>query len=270
MGYFSKPWRWLVAPAAIGILLAAGCGGDSSPVLTPTPTPAPKRPVLIAWGSTGVLWAGLAGYSTSPLSCASDVVLIGNFIKGLAQKETGIKILYSIDSNCDPRRESSLCNLASEWSQLAPFFNMVNEVGTIEFKSVSGVDPFGYDVVILDCCRGSLTAPNATLENYINNATRGGVIVVASNSCRRSGTGIPTSQYANTLTAQYGITYTTEDLHDNTCFAIPGTLRTGLMAGVSSVSLLRATPMTVTAPAQMVLTNAAGQPVVAVYERVNP
>jgi hypothetical protein len=253
--------RSLALLSVIAVLLAVGCGdnGGDTPTPTPTPTPIPKRVVLVNWGSTGMLWAG--SLSTS----CDEIRMVKNTLQTLAQRQTGIRVLYAGDSACDPRTSANFCNLVSDWSRLAPFFTMIDSIGTIEFKAYSSVDPYAYDVVILDCCRTNLAPIKTSIANYIDTVAHGGVLVVASNSCYRSGT--QSSQLANTIVQAYGMTLTTEDPTARGCFAVPAEKRTGILSDVTQLDLFRVAPQVVVAPARSVFENATGQPIIAVYEK---
>jgi hypothetical protein len=247
--------------SVIGALLAAGCADDGggAPTPTPTPTPVPKRVALVTWGYSGMLWAG--SLSTS----CDEIRMLKNTLQTLAQRETGIRVLYATDSACDPRTSANFCSLVSDWSRLAPFFSMIDSIGTIEFKAYSSVDPYAYDVTILDCCRTGLTTLRTSLLNYIDTVAHGGVLVVGSNSCYRSGTA--SSQLANTIVQTYGMTITTEDPTARGCYAVPAEKRTGILREVTQLDLFRVAPQVVVAPGRSVFENAGGQSIIAVYEK---
>ena len=253
-------WRPFACLPVAAILFAAGCGGDGSsdPTPTPTPTPVPKRVAMVSYGYSGMLWAG------SLSSSCDEIRMYKNILQTLAQRETGIRVLYAQESTCDPRTDPQWCRLVSEWARLAPFFNMINSVGTIEFKPYTSVDPYAYDVVILDCCRTSLTTIRDRVLTYINTA-HGGMWVVGSNSCYRSGT--PSSQLANSIVQEYGIRMTTEDPTARGCHALTAEEKTGILKDVASIDFFRMAPQTVASPARSVLLNDAGQHLIAVYER---
>lgn len=245
-------------------LFVGGCadsGPDATPTPTPTPTPVPKRVALVSYGYTGMLWAG------SLSSSCDEIRMYKNILTTLARRETGVRVLYAGDSPCDPRTDPDYCRLVSDPARLQPFFNMINSIGSIEFKAFSSVDPFAYDVVILDCCRTSLTTIRDRVLNYVNTA-HGGIWVVGSNSCYRSGT--PSSQLANSIVQDYGIRMTTEDPMTRGCHALTAAEQTGILTGVASIEFFRMAPMDVTSPARSVLQNDAGQHLIAVYERTDP
>jgi len=241
------------------ILLAAGCGGSDAPPPTPTPTPIPKRPVLVSWGSSGMLWAG--SLSTS----CDEIKMLKNVFQTLAQRETGIRVLYATDAACDPRTDPKWCMLVSEWARLAPFFNMIDSIGTIEFKAYSSVDPYAYDVVILDCCRTGLTSIKTAVQTYIDHAAHGGMLVVGSRACYRSGTA--SSDLATTVVQPYGMTFLAEDPTERGCHLIPAEKRTGLLKDVTQLDFFRVVPQSLTSPAKSAHEDATGRPLMSYYER---
>jgi hypothetical protein len=257
---FWTQWRWLAALPVAAILLAAGCGGDGevAPTPTPTPTPIPKRPVLVSWGSFGVLWAG-----SSSTPC-DEIRMFKNILTSLAQRQTGVRVLYADDSACDPRTSANYCQITSDPAKLQPFFNMINSIGSIEFKKYSSVDPYAYDVVILDCCHTSLTSITPAVTNYINTA-HGGMWVVGSNACLRGGTS--SAQLANSVIQAYGMSFTALDPGTRECLTVPADRRTGILQDVTSIDPFRVAPQTVVSPARSLLENASGQSLVSVYER---
>jgi hypothetical protein len=244
----------------VGILLIAGCGGDSevAPTPAPTPTPIPKRPVLVSYGYSGMLWTG----HLSPV--CDEVRMYKNILQALAQRQTGVRILYATDSSCDPRTDPDYCHLVVDPALLQPFFKMVTSIGSIEFKAYSSVDPYAYDVVILDCCRTNLVPIKTAVTNYINTA-HGGMWVVGSNACYRSGT--PSSQLANTIVQQFGVTFSTDDPQTRGCNEIPADRRTGILQDVNSIDFFRVAPQTVTSPSRSLLEKSSGGSVISVYER---
>jgi hypothetical protein len=252
--------RLAVLPLSMA-LLVVGCGGgdDSTPTPTPTPTPIPKRTVLITWGNSGMLWAG--SLSTS----CDEIPLLKNAFQTLAQKQTGIRVLYAGDSACDPRTSANYCSLVSDPARLAPFFAMIDSIGTIDFKAYSSVDPYAYDVVILDCCRTSLTSIKTSIANYIDTVAHGGMFVVGSRSCYRSGT--PSSELAQTVVQSYGTTFLAEDPTGRGCHDIAAEKRTGLLAGVTKLDFYRVVPQTLVAPAKSVYEDATARPLMSYYER---
>jgi hypothetical protein len=255
--------RWLVLVPVAAILLAVGCGGggdDPLPTPAPTPTPVPKRVALVSYGYSGMLWAGSLGHT------CDDIRMYKNILQTLAQRQTGIRVLYATDSACDPRTSSNYCQLVADPTLLQPFFNMINSIGSIEFKAYTSVDPYAYDVVILDCCRTNLTTIRDSVLRYINTA-HGGIWVVGSNSCYRSGTA--SAQLANSIVQDYGMRFGTEDPVDRTCHSIPADKNTGILKDVASIEFFRLVPQTVTSPARSVIENGAGQPLIAVYERTD-
>jgi hypothetical protein len=262
MGYFSKPWRWLVAPAAIGVLFAAGCGGDgdSSPVVTPTPTPEP-RPVLIAWSALYLEMVGSYG--------CDDLRMLQNFFQALGQKQTGLRIRMINDTGCDPRTDSERCGITSDWSQLAPFFNMIDGIGTLEYGPLASIDPLTYDVLILHGCWTDVGAIRTTLDRFVTTATHGGILVVGSHQCMDL-LKVTGAEKANILVSSYGIQYGTASFTRNRCNAVGEVVRTGLMKDVTSSTLLYTVPLEVSAPARTLFATSDSRPLAAVYERVNP
>jgi hypothetical protein len=213
---------------------------------------------MVSYGYSGMLWAGSLGHT------CDDIRMYKNVLQTLAQRQTGIRVLYATDSACDPRTSSNYCQITSDPANLQPFFNMINSIGSIEFKAFSSVDPYAYDVVILDCCRTSLTTIRDRVLTYINTA-HGGMWVVGSNSCYRSGT--PSSQLANSIVQEYGIRMTTEDPTTRGCHALTADEKTGILKDVASIDFFRMVPQMVTSPARSVLMNDAGQHLIAVHER---
>ncbi len=193
--------------------------------------------------------------------------MLKNAFTTLARRQTGVRVLYAQDYACDPRADPQWCHLVSDWSRLAPFFNMISSIGTIDFKAYTSVDPYAYDVVILDTCRTNLTAAvQASVTTYINTA-RGGMFVVGSNSCMRGTT--MSSQLANTILQQYGIGMTLEDPGTRGCNAVPAAKQTGILEGVSTLSFFRVVPQVVASPARSVFEDTAGRPLISVYERTD-
>jgi hypothetical protein len=253
-------WSWMLGRLlpVIGVVLVAGCGGGSgSGGDTPTPTPTQKRIVLVTYGSTGILWAG--SLSTS----CDEIKMVKNALTTLAQRETGVRVLYASDSGCNPRTDPAWCHLVSESSRLAPFFSMIDSIGTIDFKAYSSVDPYAYDVVILDTCRTNTESIKTSIQSYIDHAAHGGMLILGTNvpGCSAS------VQRANSIIQGYGMTLTSEDPQIQGCHAIAADKRTGLLKDVTQLDFFRIVPQTLTLSAKSVYEDATARPLMSYYER---
>ncbi len=189
-----------------------------------------------------------------------------NILQTLAQRETGVRVLYAEDAPCDPRASANYCQISSDFAKLQPFFNVISSVGTIDFKAFTSVDPYAYDVVILDCCRTNLAPIRDRLLTYIN-TTHGGVWVVGSQSCWRASTS--SAQLANSILQEYGIRFGSDDPTDRTCHTVSADKQTGILKGINSLSFFRLVPQTVISPGRSVLEDTAGRPILSVYERTD-
>lgn len=261
MGHsFCRPLHWHAAAAVVGILLTAGCAGDGSS--SATPTPGEPRPVLIAWSA---LYLDLVG----SYGC-DDLRMLQNFFQALGQKQTGLRMRYLDDDACDPRNPPPRCKATEGGSAQAPFFSMIDAVGTLEYGPLSSVDPLTYDVLILDACRTDVAAIKTTLDRFITTATHGGILVLGSNHCKNIYNVFGTMK-ANILVSSYGIQYSeTAAFNQTKCNPIPEEARTGLMQGVASSTLRHTVPLEVSPPARALFTTGDGRPLAAVYERPNP
>jgi hypothetical protein len=253
--------RRRVACALLGALVA--CGHAADPVAaTETDAgveaeaavrPKPKTPGVIAWNDAVLYNAD-----------CDNLVLVKNYLRALAGKDSGIKIMFTIRSGCDPRVDPRGCNIADQ-TKTAPFFDMVKDLGTIDFKPITD-DLSSYDVIMASYCHGYLAGKETILDEYVK--TRGGLLVGASNSCIHDN--VYTASEASGFLLRYGIQYTTADPLNRDCFPIPPLDQKELLAGVSSVYLFRAAPLDVTAPSRVIFNGRTNAPAAAIYERSLP
>jgi hypothetical protein len=129
---------------------------------------------------------------------------------------------------------------------------------------VSATCPYSSDVIILDCCRTSLTSAKTSIANYIDTVAHGGMFVVASRSCYRSGT--QRAELANPVIQPYGMSSLGEDSTATGCHDIAVEKRTGVLANVTKVSFYRVAPH-LTSPANSVYEDATTRPMMSYYER---
>lgn len=256
-----RPGLWIVA------FTACACSSSGSTGTAPADAGAnadaevdagPKSPTpgLIVFGSTTITFN----------NTCDTMRMAKNAIQALANKPQGISILMTSKEACDPRTAPDFCRITSDQTKIAPFFSMIDEIGTVKFRPVTD-DLSPYDVVIAEYCLGYLKGQETILQEYIR--TRGGVLVLADNFCVHPPD--KTSGEANVLVSRYGVTLsTTEDPTPTECASVPAEQQIDLMEGVGAVNVRRWVPMTVASPARGYFVNGAGKTLAAVYERTLP
>jgi hypothetical protein len=108
-----------------------------------------------------------------------------------------------------------------------PFFDMVAGIGTIEFKTLSQVDPLAYDVVIADFCGPVAPEQIATILGE-----GAGVMVLGDWWCETQA-GV-SAELANGLLEHLGARFT-GDVLNNHSFLVPDSKQFGLLDGVTVI-----------------------------------
>lgn len=226
-----------LAPPAVVLLAATACG--DADVTAPG---AAEDGIAITWGSTGIIFT----------SQNDNLRLIRNYLVHLGQdRQIGseTRILYTFP--CDPRTDPGLCQLASDFATLEPFFEVVEEVGTVEFGTMSETARDEYSLVIADFCHGLRTAERrALIAPYL--AAGGRALLLADNFC------FPNQQTssaaaANTVLEPLGVHFTDLDPADRTPLDVSSQGGTELLEGVDSLFIFRVVPQEIEDPFQAVL-----------------
>jgi hypothetical protein len=133
----------------------------------------------------------------------------------------GLRILWIDD--CDPREDAIGC-LAGN---VQPFFTMVAELGTIEFKPLSLVDPLAYDVVVADFC-GPVSATQ--VATMLGDGAR--VLVLGDYWCETP-MGV-SAERANELLTRIGARFTGDVIYNHN-FLVATAKQVGLLEGVPAL-----------------------------------
>ena len=123
-------------------------------------------------------------------------------------------------SNCDPRTDDVGC-LAGN---VQPFFDMIDTLGTIEFKPLSIVDPLAYDVVVADFC-GPVSAEEVAV--MLDEGSR--VLVLGDHWCEVEG--VLSAELANELLEHLHTRFNGKVIYNHE-FLVAPTKQIGLLAGV--------------------------------------
>jgi hypothetical protein len=215
---------------AFGILVLVMIGCDE-----PTTDVQQSQASVITWGTTGIMY----------VSSHDNLRMLRNFLSYLGRGHDGgvdIRILYTME--CDPRTHQERCWLVSDIERLDPFFNMIAEIGSIEFVRPSLVDLYDSDVVIADFCKGA--GDEAEIEHIREYVESGRpTLVLAGNHCSLT-PGKTSAAAANEVLSPLGLTFSTLDPRDPTVMQVPEEHRTGLLGNVSSVWIWRVVPQSIT------------------------
>jgi len=222
--------RWLCGAS---LLLLAACGSDST-----SPGKVTGLGAVVVWGSTSMVFNGSSAFRQLMGDSAGntdDYVLVRNILTHLSGKTSRIRILYT--STCDPRTDPDLCRRASSMDYLTPFYDMIASIGTITHSDMSSARLSDYDVVIADFC-DLPSADYPVLRSYLS--TGGAAMVLADNFCTDGSSS--SAALANTVVADLGVTFSNEELYERERLLIPSAVRTGLLAGVTNLSMWRTAP----------------------------
>lgn len=126
-------------------------------------------------------------------------------------------------ATCDPRLDPTGCFAGN----LAPYFEMVAEIGTIDFEPLSQVDPRAYDVVIADFC-----GPIRPTEVRDMLAEGAHVLVLGDLWCSTSEG--RSADLANALLVHLGTRFNGMELH-NDDFLVPERDQVGVLAGIDTL-----------------------------------
>ncbi len=162
---------------------------------------------MVVWGKTGIPTSNLEFWA--------------NTLRELGGADDQLEILWF--ANCDPRVDPDGC-LAGN---LDPFFEVIADLGTIDFHLPSDVDPGAYDVVVVDFC-GPIEADDLRLMLEGGHA----MMVLADYSCLNDGK--PSSDEANDALRYVGTRFNGERIYNHE-FLVAQSLRVGVLEGVSSL-----------------------------------
>ncbi|MFV8753278.1 hypothetical protein ACNOYE_22240 [Nannocystaceae bacterium ST9] len=183
---------------------------DTGPEPWPESWPFSSESRLVVWGKSGV--------PTTNLAMLSNIYY---HLAGVAPGEGPLTILWVAD--CDPRIDAAGC-LAGN---VQPFFDMVDVVGTIEFKPLAAVDPTAYDVIVVDFCEVVEGESIATLL-----AEGAGVLALGDPFCTTpAGT---SAALANATLGHFGVRFVEHEVYAHD-FTVPIEAQVGLLAGVTSL-----------------------------------
>ena len=165
---------------------------------------------LVVWGKSGI-----------PTSNPTMLTNVFYYLAAVTPGEAQLSILWV--GNCDPRTDAQGC-LAGN---VQPFFDLVDGLGTIEFKTLNTVDPAAYDLVIADFCSEVDGQQIATLL-----ADGAGVLAMGDGFCLLQGRS--SAEVANDTLAHFGVRFSDDQLfsHD---FTIPVDKQVDLLAEVPSL-----------------------------------
>ncbi len=183
---------------------------DTGPEPWPEPWPFANESRLVAWGKTGIPTSNLAMLANTYYDLA-----------GVAPGEGPLTILWIAD--CDPRTDAAGCLLGN----VQPFFDMVEGVGTIEFKPLASVDPAAYDVFVVDFCEAVEGEAIAALL-----AEGAGVLALGDHHCTSAAGS--SAKLANATLAHFGVRFGERELYSHD-FTVPADAQAGLLAGVTSL-----------------------------------
>jgi hypothetical protein len=125
--------------------------------------------------------------------------------------------------DCDPRVDELGC-LAGN---IAPFFEMIDRVGRVDFRPLSAVDARAYDVVVADFCGPVDPQQVATLLG-----DGAGVLVLGDRWCGSSA-GL-SADVANVLLERIGARFTATQLYNHD-LRVPAAVDSPLVAGVETI-----------------------------------
>jgi hypothetical protein len=135
--------------------------------------------------------------------------------------EDAISILWI--SDCDPRSDALGCLSGN----VEPFFEMVAQIGTIEFKLLSVVDPLAYDVVVADFCQ-----PVRPEEVGLMLGDGARVLVLGDYWCH--GTEGLGAEVANELLEHIGARFNGDELYNHD-FLVAAARQVGVLEGIARV-----------------------------------
>jgi hypothetical protein len=195
--------------------------------------------MLAAYGTTGILHS-TASCNAKDVEC-DNLQLTRNMFECLGSGRTRdgrIAILYA--SDCDPRFDEQHC-YHEDWSEIAPFFDLIDEIGYIDFAFPSApASLHDYSLVIADLCRAwaPLTPERETLAAYARDGGR--LLVLGDNFCAPAGG--KSASFANLILEEFGTSFTTEDPAADVPLVIPDDRQLGLLEGVGQLLVWRVTP----------------------------
>jgi hypothetical protein len=191
--------------------------------------------VVAAYGRTGLM---LANATCENLGVECDnMQLTRNLLECLGsgrERDGRIAVLYA--SACDPRFDEDTCQYG-DFSELAPFFELVEEIGYVDFAYPTRTPSLhDYSVVIADMCReaGPLTAEREAMLRYAHEGGR--LLVLGDDFCDTS------AELANLMLEELGTSFTAEDPAIEEPLFIPDDRQVGLLEGVQQLLIWRTTP----------------------------
>ena len=232
------------------VILAGALGCDrtipSGPTTAPLSVDQAWQARVITWGFTGVYFL-YAEAGTTPLPAYDNLVMLRNFVRRLAEGRASLgslRILYTT------RRPQAEITDPQNRAWYGPFLNVMAPLGALEFALPSRVEISSYNVVVYDPCELlERERERDIVQQYLNRG--GSVLVLGDNSCHVSGT--PTGQIANQLLSGLGISFTSEDPKTRDPLRIPVNQQTGVLEGVTQVSVFRVAPQVVSGNAAALL-----------------
>jgi len=226
-GHRASPW---LLGASLSLL--AACGSVDSPGKVT------GLGSVVVWGNTSMVFNGSSAFRRllgDSGGGTDDYVLVRNILRHLANKTSGVRILYT--DTCDPRTDLNLCRISSSMDFLQPFYDMIATIGTITYGDMSLAHLSDYDVVIANVCYLP-SSDYPVLRSYLS--TGGSAMILADNFCVPGSSS--SAALANTVVADFGVTFSNDELYERGRLQIPSAARTGLLAGVSNLNMWRTAP----------------------------
>ncbi|MEK9505689.1 Ig-like domain-containing protein [Gaopeijia maritima] len=166
-----------------------------------------------------------------------------NVFRFLTGGATDSRMLFT--RGCDPRVDSKHCYLVSDLETLDPFYDVVDEFGTLEYRDPLAVTDFtDYDVIFAPHCAPFVgdQSDRAEVHEKLEAAVRAGVRVFVSGESACSYGGVDTTVLANEFLEPLGVRFT--DLDPRVPEEpVPEERRVGFLEGVSTFTPWRMAPL---------------------------
>lgn len=252
-----------VTEGATRIVVSLHGKSDTAFITVVPDTVAPTQGRVVTWGNTMMKFNGSSAFRAllgDSAGNTDDYILVRNILQHLTGKTSNVRVLYT--DICDPRTDPNVCQIGG-MEFLTPFYDMVARIGTITYGDIASVPRADYDVVIADFC--SLPSRDYdVLRSYLS--TGGPAMVLADNFCWPDYPYHSSAYFANLVMADFGITFSANELFDRSRLQIASGNQTGLLTGVSNLSLFRITPQILSHGFVPIVTESGGNVLYAIQE----